>query len=269
MVTQFANPARFEGFARIASPIAFWVMTLALAAGAVWGLFIAPMDSEMGDGYRLIFVHVPAAYLAMLVYVGIVAAALVGFVWRHPLADIAARVAAPIGAVFCVLALLTGMVWGKPMWGAYWVWNDARLVSVLVLFLFYLALIAIWAAADNPQRGARLAGIAALIGAVNIPIIKFSVDWWATLHQPATVIALGDDGGLETNIALSMLWPLLLMCVGYTAAYVWLLLMRMRSAIELRKAEGLERRALGAQPSRARLEDAAPGAGPVEGALHG
>lgn len=265
MVTQFANPARFEGFARIAAPIAFWIMVAALGAGSIWGLFIAPMDEEMGDGYRLMYVHPPAAYLAMQTYVVIAVAALVGFVWRHPLADIAARVSAPIGAVFCALALATGMIWGKPMWGAYWVWSDAKLVSVLILFLTYLALIAIWAGSENPQRAARLAGIAALIGVVNIPIIHFSVYWWATLHQTPTLLTAEGP-----KAPMSMVWPLLLMILGFVALYVWLLITRMRSAIDLRKAEGLERRALGVAPSRARLEEHAPAqAEAAEGALHG
>ncbi len=267
MVTQFANPARFEGFARVAAPVAGVIAAVSLAVGTVWSLWIAPLDSEMGDGYRLIFVHIPAAYLAMMVYVGIAVAALVGLIWRHPVADIAARASAPIGAVFCALALATGMIWGKPMWGAYWVWGDARLVSVLVLFLLYLALIAIWAAADNPQRGARLAGVAALAGVVNIPIIHFSVEWWATLHQGPTMVAL-EDGKLQTNMAISMLWPALIMCLAYTALYVWMLLTRMRSAIDMRKAEAAERRNLGAQPSRAVLEPG-PAASGGEEPAHG
>ncbi len=251
MVTQFANPARFEGFARVAAPVSGVIALAALAIGTIGGLFIAPMDAEMGDGYRLIFVHPPAAYLAMQVYVVIAVAALVGFVWRHPLADIAARVSAPIGAGFCVLALATGMIWGQPMWGTYWEWGDAKLVSVFVLLLVYLGLIAIWAASDNPQRAARLAGIAALIGVVNIPIIHYSVYWWATLHQPGTLIRAGGP-----RAPMSMIWPLLVMIAGFVALYVWLLLERMRSAIDRQKAAALERRALGARPSRARLEDA-------------
>ena len=265
MITQFANPARFEGFARVASPIAFWVMTLSLAAGTVWGLFIAPMDAEMGDGYRLIYVHPPAAYLAMQTYGVIAVASLIGFVWRHPLADIAARVSAPIGAMFCVLALGTGMLWGKPMWGTYWEWSDPKLVSVLVLLLTYLALIAIWVSTDDPQRAARLAGIAALIGVVNIPIIHFSVYWWNSLHQAGTLLRSGGP-----RAPASMIWPMLIMMVGFVALYVWLLLTRMRAAIDMKKAEGLERRSLGAKPSRARLEDAAPAGGnPAGGVANG
>lgn len=254
MVTQFANPARFEAFARIAAPIAFWIMAATLAAGTVWGLFIAPADVEMGDGYRLIFVHVPAAYLAMQTYAAIAVFALVGLIWRHPLADVGARVSAPVGAMFCALALGTGMLWGQPMWGTYWEWSDPKMVSMLVLLLTYLALIAIWAATDNPQRAARLAGIAALVGVVNLPVIHYSVYWFASLHQPGTLIRAGGP-----RMPASMAWPLILMILGYIALYVWLLLTRMRSAIDLRRAETLERRKLGAAPSRARVEESGAG----------
>jgi len=250
MLTRFSNPARFEAVAGPAAAGFGWAAALLLALGAGWGLFVAPPDAEMGDAYRLIFVHVPAAWMAMFVYLFIAGAAVAGFVWRHALADSAARAAAPLGALFTALALVTGAIWGKPMWGAWWVW-DARLTSVLVLLFLYLGLMAVWASVEPQARAARIAGAVALLGAVNIPIIKFSVDWWSSLHQPATVVRL--DG---PRIDPAMLWPLLIMALGYMAFFGWAQLTRMRAAMARRRAEAAERRAA---PSRARLELGAGG----------
>ena len=152
----------------------------------------------------------PAAWLAMLIYVVMTSAALGTLVWRHPLADAAQKAAAALGASFTLLCLGTGSLWGKPMWGAWWVW-DARLSSVLVLFLIYLGLVALWRTIEDPGKAARAAAIFTLVGAVNIPIIKFSVDWWNTLHQPASVFRLGGPA-----IAPSMLWPLVVMALAFT-----------------------------------------------------
>ncbi len=161
-----------------------------LGVGLYLAFFVAPPDYQQGETVRIMFVHVPAAWLAMFGYTLIAVAALGTLIWRHPLADVAAKAAAPIGATFTFVALVTGSLWGKPMWGTYWVW-DARLTSVLVLFLLYLGLIALWQAIEEPGRAGRAAAILALVGAVNLPIIKFSVDWWNTLHQPASVIRTG------------------------------------------------------------------------------
>ena len=185
------------------------------------------------------FIHVPAAWLAMFGYMLIAIAALGTLIWRHPLADVAAKTAAPIGATFTFIALVTGSLWGKPMWGTYWVW-DARLTSVLVLFLLYLGLIALWQSIEEPGRAGRAAAILALVGAVNVPIIKFSVDWWNTLHQPASIIRIGGP-----TIDPSMLWPLLVMAVGFTLLFVLLHLIAMR-------AEILRRRMLALQQSASR-----------------
>jgi heme exporter protein C len=171
------------------------------------------------------YVHVPAAWMALFCYTNMAIASGVGLIWRHPVAELAAKATAPIGAAFTFLALVTGALWGKPMWGTWWVW-DARLTSVLVLFFLYLGYIALSEAFDDPSRGTRAASILALVGFVNVPIIKFSVDWWNTLHQPASVGRL--DG---PTIDASMLVPLLVMAVAFTTYYLWLLLIRMRSEI--------------------------------------
>ncbi|MBA4802889.1 MAG: heme ABC transporter permease [Euryhalocaulis sp.] len=251
MFSYFSNPARFERLARPLGAGLGAAAALCLTGAAVWGLFLTPPDSEMGYGFRLIYVHVPAAWMAMFVYVFIAGAALAGFVWRHILADVAARTAAPLGALFTALALITGAVWGKPMWGAWWVW-DARLTSVLILFFMYLGLMAIWSLVEPMQRAARIAGAVALLGVVNIPIIKFSVDWWAGLHQPATVIRM--DG---PRIDPAMLWPLLIMALGYTFFFGWAQLTRMRAALARRRAENAAKQS---RPSRARLETREGGA---------
>ncbi len=165
-----------------------WLALAALlltATGLVWGLFFAPADWQQGDAVRIIYVHVPAAWLASAGYLALALCSAASLVWRHPLADLAAAEIGPVGAGFTALCLATGSLWGKPMWGAWWVW-DARLTSVLVLFFLYLGHVALVRAFDDPQRGYRAGAILALVGVVNLPIIKFSVDWWNTLHQPAT-----------------------------------------------------------------------------------
>jgi heme exporter protein C len=179
------------------------------------------------------FIHVPAAWMATFVYANLALAAAIGLIWRHPLAEIAAQEAAPLGAAFTFVCLVTGSLWGQPMWGTWWVW-DARLTSVLVLFFLYLGYIALVNAFDDPTRGARAGAILALVGVVNLPIIKFSVDWWNTLHQPASVFRLGGP-----TISLSMLLPLLIMAVAFTVMFFWLWLIRIRSAIVARKLRAL------------------------------
>ena len=225
----YANPQRFLSLARTLTP---WVMAAAgvlLVVGLYLALFVAPLDYQQGEAYRIIFVHVPAAWMSLFVYASMATASAVAFIWKHPLADVAAKASAPIGAVFTALALITGMLWGKPMWGAWWVW-DARLTSVLILFFLYLGYIVLWSAIEEPTRAARAARILALVGALNVPIIHFSVDWWNTLHQGSTVFRM--DG---PKIATAMLVPLLIMALAYTVLYVGLLLIRMRSEIAERR----------------------------------
>jgi heme exporter protein C len=238
-ISDLANPTRFL---ELTGRILPWVWTpavLGLGVGLYLSFFVAPPDYQQGETVRIMFIHVPSAWLAMFGYALMASAALGTLVWRHPLADVAAKSIAPVGAAFTFLALITGSLWGKPMWGAYWVW-DARLTSVLVLFLMYLGLIALWRAADDPGRASRVAAVLILVGAVNLPIIKFSVDWWNTLHQPASVLRLGGP-----TIDASMLWPLLVMAVALTILFVALAIMAMRNEILRRRVRTLQLTAAG------------------------
>jgi len=226
---RFANPGRFLRIAAVVQPIAIVVLVVSLVAGLYLALVVAPPDYQQGESARIMYVHVPAAWMALFVYTAMAAASAVALIWRHPLAEIVAKASAPIGACFTVVALATGMLWGKPMWGAYWVW-DARLTSVLVLLFLYLGYIALVGAFDDEQRGVRAASILALVGFVNVPIIKFSVEWWNTLHQPASVLRI--DG---PTIHPSMLWPLLLMALAFKAYYVVVLILRVRAELASRR----------------------------------
>ena len=229
----FANPARFMRLSAALLPWCAGATALLFAVGLYLALFVAPPDYQQGEAVRIMFVHVPAAWMASFVYATLALSSAVALIWRHPVADIAARSAAPLGAGFTLLCLVTGSLWGEPMWGTWWVW-DARLTSVLVLFFLYLGYIALVHAFDEPVRGARAGAILALVGVVNLPIIKFSVDWWNTLHQPASVFRLGGP-----TIAGSMLWPLLIMALGFTLLFVTLLLIRMRTALLAAKIRAL------------------------------
>ncbi|MGF1543407.1 MAG: heme ABC transporter permease [Parvularculaceae bacterium] len=229
----YANPARFNALASRIEPVAAAGAALFGLAGLYFGLFASPEDYQQGHTVRIMYVHVPAAWMALMCYTAMAVASAVGFVWKHPLADVSAKATAPIGAAFTALALVTGSLWGKPMWGAWWAW-DARLTSVLVLLFLYFGYMAIWRLFDDRIRAARIAAIVALVGFVNVPIIKFSVDWWTSLHQPASVIRA--DG---PSIDGAMLRPLLLMGLAYTALYVWLLLVNMRAELMERRAERL------------------------------
>jgi heme exporter protein C len=206
-------------------------MLLVLGLFLAW--FVAPADYQQGETIRIMFLHVPAAWLALMFYSMMTLSALGTLVWRHPLADVAQKAAAPIGACFAAVCLLTGAVWGKPMWGTYWVW-DARLTSMLVLLLIYLGIIALWRTLDDPSRAGRAVAILTLIGFVNIPIIKFSVDWWNTLHQPASVFRMGGP-----TIHPSMLWPLLILAIGFTLLGLSLHLIAMRADIMRRRVRTL------------------------------
>ena len=226
-----ANPSFFMRLTDRVLPWLAGVTAILLATGLYLSIFVAPPDYQQGETVRIMFIHVPAAWLAMLCYMVIAVASIGSLVWRHPLADVAAKTAAPIGAAFTLLALVTGSLWGKPMWGTYWVW-DARLTSVLVLFFLYLGLMAVWQSVEEPSRAGRAAAILAIVGVVNIPIIKFSVDWWNTLHQPASVMRAGGP-----TIDKSMLYPLLIMAVAYSLLFVWLHMKAMRAEILRRRVE--------------------------------
>ncbi len=241
-----ANPTRFLSLVGAVVPWLTAVVVILLGTGLYLSFFVAPPDYQQGETVRIMFIHVPAAWLALFGYTLIALAALGTLIWRHPLADVAAKTAAPIGATFTFIALVTGSLWGKPMWGTYWVW-DARLTSVLVLFLLYLGLIALWQAIEEPGRAGRAAAILALVGVVNVPIIKFSVDWWNTLHQPASVFR--PDG---PTIDPSLLTPLFVMAAAFTALFVLLHLIAMRAEILRRRVRALQQ----TQVARAAMAEA-------------
>src|SRR6185312_1335404 len=227
-----ANPTRFLSLTDRVLPWLAAATALAFIVGA-YMTATAPDDYQMGAVVKIMFLHVPSAWLAMFCWGMMSVAALGTLVWRHPLADVAAKAAAPVGAAFTLICLVTGSLWGRPMWGTYWVW-DARLTSVLVLFLMYLGVIALWRTIDEPSQAARAAAVLTLVGAINIPIIKFSVDWWNTLHQPASVFRLGGS-----TIYSTILIPLLVMALAFTLLFVTLHLAAMRNEIMRRRVRTL------------------------------
>jgi heme exporter protein C len=229
----YANPARFMALsARLLTPL--WIVSALVIAGGLWyALFNSPPDYQQSETVRIMYVHVPAAWLSMFGYSIMAAASAVALIFRHPLADVAAKSAAPLGAAFTFLALATGSLWGKPMWGTWWEW-DARMTSVLILLFLYLGYMALWATIEDPLRAARAAAVLALAGAINIPVIRYSVVWWNTLHQPASVFRI--DG---PTIAPSMLLPLGLMAVGFTLLFITLHLVGMRAEILRRRVRNL------------------------------
>jgi heme exporter protein C len=231
-----ANPERFMRFTGPLTPWLWGVGAVLLAVGT-WLSFAAPGDYQQGDTVRIMFVHVPAASLGTMVYAALGVSSFFALVFRHPLADAAARAAALPGAAFTALALVTGSLWGQPMWGTWWVW-DARLTSVLVLFLFYLGYMALRSAIDDEARAARAAAVLGLVGLINLPIVKFSVDWWNTLHQPASLLR---DGG--SSLAPVFLWPLLTMMAAYAALFLAVWLTSIRTEIVRRRVVSLRARA--------------------------
>jgi heme exporter protein C len=228
-----ANPTRFLSFVARVLPWLAAATVLAFVAGLYMSA-TAPDDYQQGATVKIMFLHVPAAWLSMLCWALMSVAALGTLVWRHPLADVAAKAAAPIGAALTLMCLVTGSLWGRPMWGTYWVW-DARLTSVLVLFLLYLGVLALYWTADDPNRGARGAAILILVGAINLPIIKFSVDWWNTLHQPASLLRMGGPA-----IAPAILYPLLVMALALLLLFVTLHLAAMRNEILRRRVRAMQ-----------------------------
>ncbi len=224
-IHRFANPTRFMRVANAVLPWSAAACAILLAVGLYLALFASPADFRQGETVRIVYIHVPAAWMAMFVYGGMAAASAAGLIWKHPLADMAARASAPIGACFTFVTLVSGSLWGQPIWNTWWVW-DARLTSMLILFFLYLGYIALVNAFDDPARGAKPAAILALVGAVNIPIIKFSVDWWNTLHQPASLVTMEGP-----KVHASMLWPLLCMIAAFTLFYVAVGILRLRSEI--------------------------------------
>jgi len=229
---RYANPTRFMQLSGTLVPWLGGASIALLAVGLTLG-FTAPPDYQQGDTVRVMFIHVPAAWTAMMGYGLMAVASLVGLVWRHPLADVAAKSAAPLGAVFTALGLVTGSLWGRPMWGAWWVW-DGRLTSFLLLLFLYLGYIALWNAIEDETRAAKACAILALVGAVNLPIIEFSVDWWTTLHQGESIVRAG--GPLISSV---FLWPLFAMALGYTFLFFTLWMVRIRTEILTRRARSL------------------------------
>lgn len=230
---RFANPTRFLKLARVVLPVVTALGVILFAVGLYDALFLSPVDYQQKDSVRIMYIHVPAAWLALGVYTGIALMSAVALVWRHPLADLGAKAAAPLGAGFAAICLATGSLWGLPTWGTWWVW-DARLTSMLILFFLYLGYLALWQAYDDPERAARAAGILAIVGVVNVPIVKFSVDWWNTLHQPASVFTLSGP-----KIDPSMLRPLLVMTGAYLCFFIAVLILRMRAEIAARRVRAL------------------------------
>ena len=233
MIKQYANPARFNLLAGTLLPWLAWPAAFLILIGLYFGLLNSPPDYQQGNTVRIMYVHVPSAWMALFIYTFMAISSAVGLIWKHPIAHLSAQAAAPIGTCFTFICLITGSLWGKTMWGTWWVW-DARLTSVLILFFLYLGFIALHNAFDNPTRGERSAAVLGIIGFINVPIIKFSVDWWNTLHQPASVVKMSGP-----TIHSSMLTPLLIMAVGFTLYFFSLLLLRMKTLMIRRRARAL------------------------------
>ncbi|WP_309628880.1 heme ABC transporter permease CcmC [Brevundimonas sp.] len=230
-----ANPARFMSFTRPLTPV-LWAIAAVLLAVGTWLSFAAPGDYQQGDTVRIMFMHVPASSLGLGAYAALGVSSFFALVFRHPLADAAARAAALPGAAFTALALITGSLWGQPMWGTWWVW-DARLTSVLVLFLFYLGYMALRASIDDEAKAARAAAVLGLVGLINLPIVKFSVDWWNTLHQPASLLRAGGS-----SLDPVFLAPLLTMMAAYGALFLAIWLTSIRTEITRRRVQTLRAR---------------------------
>ena len=234
---RIAHPGQFVAWT---TPL-LWPLTILTAVLFVLGLWFAffnsPEDYQMGDTVRIMYVHVPNAWLSQFVYGVMTVSALGTLVWRHPMADVSMKAAAPLGALFTALALFTGALWGRPTWGTFWEW-DGRMTSTLVLLLIYLGIIALWRAFDDQLKAGRIAAIVTLVGAINIPVIKFSVDWWQTLHQPASVLTASGP-----RMPGSILTPLLLMTLAFTLLFFLLHFISMRTEILRRRATSLARQA--------------------------
>ena len=229
MINYLANPQRFLGFAKYAAPFFTTLFFIFLTLGLWQGLVVSPADIKQGDAARIMYVHVPAAWMAMASYLALFIASFVSFVWRHNLADYGAQAFARLGAVFTAICLVTGSIWGHTSWGTWWQW-DGRMTSVLVLLFIYLAYLFIWQFTENKKRAAKFAAIFAMVGLINIPIIKFSVEWWNSLHQTATISNIGSPG-----LDKSMLTPLLLMFVAFLSLFSWLAIQQVRTDINRAK----------------------------------
>ena len=230
LTQRLANPTRFMQLSGTLLPIVAGAASVAILYGLYLAFFVSPADYQQGETVRIMYIHVPSAWLAMMAYALVALSSFGLLVFRHPLADVSAKAAVPIGAAFTFLALFTGSLWGKPMWGTYWVW-DARLTSVLVLFFLYLGLMALRSSLEDENLAAKLTAVLALVGVTLLPIIKFSVDWWNTLHQPST--------GMTSTVDPSMRWPLLVMAIGFSLIFFALHMKAMRNEVLRRRVKAL------------------------------
>ena len=233
MFDWLANPHRFSRLTGNLQLPLIILSTTMISLGLYYGLFDSPKDYQQGDAVRIMYVHVPSAWLASILYFSLAISCIFYLVWKHPLADLIANAIAPIGLVFSVLTLITGSLWGKPMWGTWWVW-DARLTSMLILFFFYLGFILLSNAFERKIDGSKTASVLAIIGLINLPIIKFSVDWWHTLHQPSSILRM--DG---PSIDKEMLFPLALMMVGFSLFSLYLIIINVKTMLMEKKCEAL------------------------------
>jgi heme exporter protein C len=234
LTQRLANPSNFMALSARLLPWAWGLAAVLIGIGLYLAFFGSPPDYQQGQTVKIMFIHVPAAWLSMMVYALIALSSFGLLVFRHPLADVSAKAAAPLGATFTFLALATGSLWGKPMWGTFWVW-DPRLTSVLILFFLYLGLIALRSSIEDEALAAKLTAVLSLVGIAILPVIKFSVEW-NSLHQPASVMRLG-----APTIHTSLLWPLLVMALGMTVLFVALQLKAMRNEILRRRVKALRR----------------------------
>ena len=234
MIDYFANPSRFVKVTSILVPWLMSMLVFLLIFGVYLALFGSPDDIVQGSAVRIMYVHVPSAWIALSSYLMLAICSFFFIIWRHPLADILSRSIAPVGALFALLTLITGSIWGRPMWGTWWVW-DARLTSMLILFIFFMGFIALSNAFEKNERGSRPAALLAIAGSINLPIVKFSVDWWNTLHQPASIMR---SGGI--SIDSSMLWPLSIMALAFQTFFILIIILRSHSMLIERKINHLK-----------------------------
>ena len=234
MIDYFANPSRFVRITSILVPWLMSILVIFFISGIYLALFGSPDDIVQGSAVRIMYVHVPSAWLALFSYLMLAICSFFFIIWRHPLADILSRSIAPVGALFALLTLITGSIWGRPMWGTWWVW-DARLTSMLILFIFFMGYIALSNAFEKNERGSRPAALLAIAGSINLPIVKFSVDWWNTLHQPASIMR---TGGI--SIDSSMLWPLAIMALAFQTFFILIIILRSHSMLIERKVNHLK-----------------------------
>ena len=233
MINYLANPKRFLKFSKIIEPILAYSSLILIIFGLYFSLIDSPADYQQGHTVRIMYVHVPSAWLASILYFALASCSIIFLIWKHPLADISARCIAPIGLMFSLLTLLSGSLWGKPMWGTWWAW-DARLTSMLILTIFYVSYIALSNAFDKETDGSKPASVLSILGAINLPIIKFSVDWWNTLHQPSSIIRL--DGPSINN---EMLLPLMLMLTGFFSLATYIIIINIKIKLMIKKYENL------------------------------